>query len=75
MVGVPSKEDLSPGYSTQLRQSHVEVFPVVHGENGQSHIKGSVIEGEVLGHSADTQLTRVLSEHDTGGFEGYDRRI
>ena len=75
VVGVPREEDLSPGYSAQLRQSGIEIFPVVHGENGQCHIEGSVIEGEVLGSSSDTPATCVLSEHYARGFEGYDRAI
>ncbi len=34
VIGVPGEEDLSVGYSMQLRQSGVEICPVVHGENG-----------------------------------------
>jgi hypothetical protein len=75
VVGVPGEEDLSLGYSAQLRKSRVEIFPVVHGENGQCHIEGSVTEGEVLGQPSDTPATWVLSEHDARGFEGYDRAI
>ena len=45
VVGVPGEEDLSSGDATQLRQSGVEVFPVVHRENGECDIKGPVIEG------------------------------
>ena len=75
VVGVPGEEDLSSGDTTQLRQSGVEVFPVVHRENGECDIKGPVIEGEVLGCTSDASVTRVLRQHDARGLEGDHRAV
>ena len=75
MIGIPSEQDLSPRDSTQLRQSGVEVFPVMHGENGEGDIEGSVGKGEVLGHASDAPAAWVLREHDARGLEGDDGAI
>jgi hypothetical protein len=37
--------------------------------------RGSVIEGEVLGHASDTPVAPVLCEHDARRLEGHDRTI